>query len=60
MGLKAYRLSISWCRLFKYDEKGVATPKSEGVAYYQSVFKALKDANIVPIVTLFHWDLPMK
>lgn len=29
-----------------------------GVRYYRKVIKELQNANITPVVTLFHWDLP--
>jgi beta-glucosidase len=56
IGLNAYRLSISWCRLFP-DGRG-DTPDAVGVAYYNTVFDLLQTNGIEPIVTLFHWDLP--
>lgn len=29
-----------------------------GVKYYRNLFKELRDNNIEPLVTLFHWDTP--
>lgn len=55
LGLKAYRLSLSWPRIFPTGE-GKINP--EGVAFYHSLFAELKNANIEPWVTLYHWDLP--
>jgi len=63
LGLNAYRVSISWCRLFpdgkSKDENGsFFAPVEEGFTYYTDLFAALEDAGITPIVTLWHWDLP--
>ena len=56
LGLKSYRFSVSWPRVIS-DEKGTVNEK--GLAFYKSLVKELKAAGIEPIVTLFHWNLPM-
>ena len=55
LGVKAYRLSISWPRVFP---DGTCTPNEKGIGYYERVLEALHSAGIEPYVTLFHWDLP--
>jgi len=55
LGLKAYRLSISWPRIFP---GGVGKVNTRGLAFYSRLVDALLDAGITPWVTLFHWDLP--
>lgn len=57
MGVKNFRMSISWSRLLP---KGVAgSPVSkEGVAFYNNVIDELKKNGIEPAITLFHWDMP--
>ena len=55
LGLKSYRFSVSWSRVM--PEKGKVNPK--GIAFYQNLVRELKDAGIEPLVTLYHWDLPM-
>lgn len=55
MGLKAYRLSISWPRVI--PEPGVVNEK--GLQFYIDLVDELVRAGIEPIVTLFHWNLPM-
>ncbi len=54
LGLNAYRFSIAWPRIF--PEKGVLNQK--GLAFYRGLLDALKERNITPVVTLYHWDLP--
>lgn len=55
MGLKAYRFSIAWTRIIP-EGKGMVNEK--GVAYYHKVIDLCLLYDIVPIVTLFHFDLP--
>lgn len=31
-----------------------------GINYYKNLLKELKDNNIEPLITLYHWDLPQK
>ncbi len=55
IGLKAYRLSLSWPRLLP-EGTGVVNP--EGVGFYDALVDELLAAGIEPYVTLFHWDYP--
>jgi beta-glucosidase len=55
LGVKAYRLSVSWPRVFPGGDGPANEP---GFAYYDRLFDALLAAGIEPWVTLFHWDLP--
>ena len=55
MGFSAFRMSIAWTRIFP-DGDGRVNP--EGIHFYKDVFKTLKDNNIEPVVTLYHWDMP--
>ncbi|MEM9082901.1 MAG: family 1 glycosylhydrolase, partial [Planctomycetota bacterium] len=56
LGVKAYRLSLSWPRLIP-DATG--KPNEAGFAFYDRLFDSLLDAGIQPWVTLFHWDEPL-
>jgi beta-glucosidase len=55
LGLRAYRFSISWSRIFP-DASGKPNPL--GMDFYKRLLDELQSANIQPWVTLFHWDLP--
>lgn len=55
LGLKSYRFSVNWCRIV--PQPGQVNPK--GLAFYQDLVKELKAAGIEPMVTLYHWDLPL-
>ncbi len=55
LGVSAYRLSISWSRIFP---QGTGQPNPVGLDYYKRVVDELLANGITPYVTLFHWDLP--
>ena len=55
LGVNAYRLSISWPRIFP---EGTGAPNARGLDYYQRVVDELLAHRITPYITLFHWDLP--
>jgi beta-glucosidase len=55
MGLKSYRFSISWTRIFP---DGTGSVNNKGLAFYSDLVDELKNAGIEPMITLFHWDYP--
>lgn len=57
MGLKCYRMSISWARIYTHpwDEK----PNEKGLEFYHNVFKECHKYGIEPVVTLSHYDPPL-
>ena len=55
LGLKSYRFSIAWPRIM--PAKGKINPK--GIEFYKNLIAELKKANIEPLVTLYHWDMPL-
>lgn len=57
LGLRAYRLSISWSRV---QPGGRGDLNREGVAFYVNLLDELRAAGIEPVVTLYHWDLPQE
>lgn len=55
VGLRAYRFSFAWSRLFP---EGRGQVNSKGLTFYQTLLDALESAKIIPCVTLHHWDMP--
>jgi beta-glucosidase len=55
MGVKAYRFSISWSRIFP---EGTGKVNEAGLAFYSRLVDALLSHGIQPWATLFHWDYP--
>lgn len=55
IGLKSYRFSVSWPRVM--PEKGKVNNKA--LRFYSDLVDELVRAGIEPMVTLFHWNLPM-
>lgn len=55
IGLKSYRFSVSWPRVMP---KGHGEVNRKGLQFYIDLVEELLSAGIIPIITLYHWDLP--
>ena len=55
LGVKHYRLSLAWPRLFPDGGRSV---NARGIDFYRRVFDSLAQHDITPWVTFYHWDLP--
>jgi beta-glucosidase len=55
IGLKAYRFSVSWPRILP---EGRGRVNQKGLDFYGRLVDALLEANIIPMPTLYHWELP--
>ncbi|MEO8094036.1 MAG: GH1 family beta-glucosidase [Pseudolysinimonas sp.] len=54
LGLQTYRFSSSWSRV--RPDGGPVNPK--GVDFYSRLVDSLLEKNVLPWLTLYHWDLP--
>lgn len=56
LSLDSYRFSVSWARVCP---DGVSINK-EGLDFYKRLVDELLDSDILPWLTLYHWDLPQR
>lgn len=55
IGLKSYRFSVAWSRILP---EGSGTVNATGIDFYRRLVDELLANAIVPMATLYHWDLP--
>ncbi|MGH9456250.1 MAG: GH1 family beta-glucosidase [Thermoanaerobaculia bacterium] len=55
IGLKGYRFSISWSRIFP---EGAGRVNQKGLDFYRALVDELGENGITAMATLYHWDLP--
>lgn len=56
IGLNAYRFSVSWPRVIP---NGIGAINPRGLDFYDRLVDSLCAADITPMTTLYHWDLPL-
>lgn len=56
MGLKCFRTSISWTRIFPNGDD--AEPNEAGLQFYDDVFDEMLKYGIEPVITLSHFEMP--
>lgn len=57
LGLKTYRLSIAWSRIFPQGDE--TEPNEAGLAFYEAIFQECRKHGIEPLVTITHFDCPL-
>ncbi|KAK4883856.1 hypothetical protein RN001_000127 [Aquatica leii] len=56
LGLQFYRFSLSWSRILP---NGTLNKINQaGIDYYNNLINKLIEINVIPVVTIYHWDLP--
>jgi len=58
MGLKSFRFSMAWTRVFPHLED--KTPNEKALKFYDSLVDECIKLNMVPVVTISHFDLPLE
>ena len=57
LGMRAYRFSVAWPRI---QPDGVGAANQKGVDFYRRLVDGLRQRDIEPMLTLYHWDLPQE
>ncbi|WP_026632307.1 GH1 family beta-glucosidase [Dyadobacter alkalitolerans] len=55
LGFKEFRFSISWSRILP---KGHGEVNEAGILFYNKLIDKCLSLDIIPWITLYHWDLP--
>ncbi|MFJ6214208.1 GH1 family beta-glucosidase [Streptomyces sp. NPDC092296] len=57
LGVDAYRFSVSWPRV---QPGGRGPANARGLAFYDRLVDELLAKDVLPWITLYHWDLPQE
>ncbi len=55
LGVKGYRFSVAWPRI---QSEGSGPANQRGLDFYRRLVEGLRQRDIEPLLTLYHWDLP--
>lgn len=56
MGMNMFRFSISWSRILP---SGKGEVNQKGIDFYKDVIKTCREHDIEPLVTIYHFDMPL-
>ncbi|XP_018565435.1 myrosinase 1-like [Anoplophora glabripennis] len=56
LGVNHYRFSVSWTRILPTGFADQINVK--GIMYYQNLVNEIVKQGMIPVATLYHWDLP--
>ncbi|XP_057530401.1 beta-glucosidase 12-like isoform X2 [Amaranthus tricolor] len=59
MGMNSYRFSIAWPRILPQGTEEDGPINQEGIDFYNNFIDTLLAEGIEPVITLFHFDLPV-
>lgn len=57
MGFQIYRFTMAWARIFPNGDDQL--PNQEGLDFYDRMLTELEKYNIIPVCTLYAYDLPL-
>jgi beta-glucosidase len=57
LGFRVFRFSISWSRILP---EGMGRVNKDGAAFYHRLIDECLSLDIIPMITLYHWDLPQE
>lgn len=57
MGLTSYRFSVAWPRIYP---EGTGRIEPRGLDFYDRLIDGVLKRGMVPMATLYHWDLPQE
>lgn len=58
MGFRALRISVDWSRIYPNGDD--IKPNEKGLEFYHNVIDELIKHNIEPIITLYHFEMPIQ
>ncbi len=57
MGFNCFRTSIAWGRIFPNGDE--TEPNEKGLAFYDELFKEMKELGMEPVITMSHYETPL-
>lgn len=57
LGLKTFRTSINWSRIFPKGDDG--QPNEKGLEFYDKLFDEIIKNGMEPMITISHYEMPL-